>query len=82
MTDPTDLYPDYAAILAEPVYTVVLPEEYREGLIDVGWIGKSGFGHINFFNENGKIVLLSETMGKEFTRKVLNRLVDVAVLEE
>jgi hypothetical protein len=37
-----------------------------------------GFGELSIFqlSKNGKIVLDSETMGKDFCKKILNALVD------
>lgn len=62
---------------------VVLPEDYREGLIDIGWATVSaGFGHLSFNNKDGKIHCSSETMGREFVKGVLCKLVDVAIFED
>ena len=70
----------------EPDFTVErvwLTEDYREGLIDIGWGTKSaGFGHLSFKNKDGKIHCGNETMGRKFIKDVLNKLVDVAILDE
>ena len=70
----------------EPDFTVVnvwLTEDYREGLIDIGWQTESaGFGHLSFDNKDGKIHCSSETMGRKFVKEVLNELVDVAIFED
>ena len=71
-----------------PDFTITevwLTEDYREGLIDIGWATKSaGFGHLSFKNckGDGKIHCSSETMGRNFVRSVLNKLVDDAVFED
>lgn len=60
-----------------------LTEDYREGLIDVGWgVHRLGFGHISFNNKDGKIYCSSEGMSREFVKEVLCKLVDVAIFEE
>ena len=64
------------------VIEVWLTEDYREGLIDVGWQTKSaGFGHLSFDNKDGKIHCSSETMSRKFGKEVLNKLVDDAIFE-
>lgn len=69
--------PDFA------ITGVWLTEDYREGLIDIGWSTKSaGFGHLSFDNKDGKIHCSSETMGRNFVRNVLNKLVETAVFED
>lgn len=69
----------------KPDFTVThvwLTEDYREGLIDIGWQTKSaGFGHLSFDNKDGKIHCSSETMGRKFVKEVLNKLVDDAIFE-
>jgi hypothetical protein len=45
----------------------------------IDWYDQNfGFGKISIFqfNKNGKIVLKSETMGKNFCKKILNALID------
>ena len=70
----------------EPDFTVIqvwLTEDYREGLIDIGWQTKSaGFGHLSFDNKDGKIHCSSETMGRNFVKGVLNKLVDDSIFEK
>jgi len=70
----------------KPDFTIIevwLTEDYREGLIDIGWNTKSaGFGHLSFDNKDGKIHCSSETMGREFVKKVLGKLVDDAIFDE
>jgi len=70
----------------EPDFTLTrvwLTEDYREGLIDVGWSTKSaGFGHLSFDNKAGKIHCSSETMGRKFVKEVLNTLVDQSIFED
>lgn len=70
----------------DPTYiidSVELPEDYREGLIDISWgsPGPLGFGHISFDKRDGKIHCSSETMSREFVRQVLDKLVDMAIFE-
>lgn len=65
------------------VTRVWLTEDYREGLIDIGWSTKSaGFGHLSFNNNDGKIHCSSETMSRNFVKEVLNKLVDASIFEE
>ena len=65
------------------VTKVWLTEDYREGLIDIGWATKlAGFGHLSFRNEDGKIHCSSETMSRVFVKNVLCKLVDDAVFDE
>lgn len=70
----------------KPDFTVTevwLTEDYREGLIDIGWSTVSaGFGHLSFKNVDGKIHCSSETMGRNFVRSVLNKLVEQAIFED
>lgn len=69
----------------KPDFTVTkvwLTEDYREGLIDVGWqTASAGFGHLSFKNKDGQIVCSDECMGKEFVKEVLMTLVEKAVIE-
>jgi len=61
---------------------VSLPEDYREGLIDISWRTKTaGFGHLSFHNEGNDIICSSEGMSKDFIKTVLNHLVDIAILD-
>lgn len=65
------------------ITSVWLAEDYREGLIDIGWQTKTaGFGHLSFKNVDGKIHCGNETMGKKFITSVLLKLVEVAILDE
>ena len=65
------------------IVKVWLTEDYREGLIDIGWATVSaGYGHLSFNNVDGKIHCSSETMGRNFVRSVLNKLVEDAVFED
>lgn len=69
----------------KPDFTITnvwLTEDYREGLIDIGWSTKSaGYGHLSFKNVDGRIQCSSEGMGRKFVRSVLNKLVEKAVFE-
>jgi len=54
------------------------------GFIDVYWEDDDGeFGHIYLYSSvDGEVQIDSEHMGKEFIKKVFNKLVDNAVLKE
>jgi len=70
----------------KPDFTITkvwLTEDYREGLVDIGWATKSaGFGHLSFDNHNGKIHCSSETMGRNFVKSVLDKLIEDAIFED
>jgi hypothetical protein len=72
--------------MEKPDFTVTrvgLPEDYREGLIDISWGTKSaGFGHLSFRNEGDDIICSSENMSPEFVKEVLLKLVDVAKFKD
>lgn len=61
---------------------VWLTENYREGLIDIGWYCEIGRGHLSFKNEGEDIICSSEGMSKNFVKAVLTKLVDDAIFEK
>lgn len=71
--------------MEKPDFTLTqvwLTEDYREGLIDIGWATVSAsFGHLSFKNKDGAIVCSNETMGKAFIKNVLDKLVETAVFD-
>jgi hypothetical protein len=56
----------------------------RGGFIDIYWEDECGeFGHILLYSSaDGELQIDSEHMGKEFIKKVFNKLVDNAKLME
>ena len=65
------------------ILEIALPEDYREGLIDIGWNAEGiGCGHLSFNVKDGQIHCSSEGMSRKFVKAVLNKLVDVAFFEE
>lgn len=66
-----------------PISQVWIEKEYKEGDIDLGWNCKGvGFGHIAFYEKEGKIYCNNETMGKDFVKAVLIKLVDESIFTE
>lgn len=61
---------------------VEITTDYKEGDIDVGWIGEGiGFGHLSFERKDNRIICHNETMSKNFIKAVLLKLVDVSILD-
>lgn len=48
--------------------------------ITIGWddTEEGWFGEVTIYKDKGKIIIDSETMGKEFIKELLNQLVDMA----
>ena len=57
--------------------------EDNGGGIRIGWISESaGFGHLTIWKDlEGNVIADTETMSKEFCKKVLNKLVDTYKVE-
>lgn len=61
---------------------VWLTENYREGLIDIGWSSRGiGSGHLSFHNDKKQIICNSEFMNRNFVKAVLNELVEQSVFK-
>jgi len=62
---------------------VCITTDYKEGDIDLQWVANGiGTGHLAFYEKDGKIYCNNETMGRDFIKAVLNKLVDVSVMNE
>lgn len=49
--------------------------------IDISWEGNIGFGHLTISqNNNGKIFIDDENMGKDFCKNLFSQLIDSAMV--
>jgi hypothetical protein len=63
--------------------SVAITKDYKEGDIDISWTAEGiGFGHLAFYEKDGKIYCNNEYMSKGFIRRVLNKLVDESILND
>ena len=63
------------------IHDVNISTDYKEGDIDLEWTASIGFGHLAFKIVGDKIHCNNETMGREFVKEVLNKLVDISIMD-
>jgi len=57
---------------------------FKENYVNIGWYSDElGWGELEFyFTLDGKLMIDSETMGKEFIKEVLEQVVENAILKD
>ncbi len=63
------------------IHYVMITTDYKEGDIDLQWVANNGFGHLAFILKDGIIHCNNEYMSRDFVKAVLNKLVDVSIME-
>ena len=62
-------------------YSRITSATFLSNHLTINWEGP-GYGTIAFYKKDGKLICDSETMSKDFIKKVLNKIVDDCELED